>query len=106
MSLKQFRALCTPSQVYFVISMVSILALLVQNYEDPSTYCVGKFRAKVPHHNMFFFIFKLVYVLVWTYLLQVLCRHGYKGLSWFLVLLPFLLFFVLIGLFLLLNILH
>ena len=105
MNVKNFRALCTPAQIYFAISVVSILALLMQNLGDSKRYCIGKYSAKVPHHNMLFFVVKVVYVLVWTYLLQLLCNHGYKNVSWFILLLPFLGFFVLIGLFLLLNIL-
>ena len=41
---------------------------------------------------------KLVYVLLWTYILQLLCRKGYSSVSWFLVLLPFIGMFILIGL--------
>ena len=105
MTTNQFRALCTPAQIYFVLSVLSILALLMQNLDNSRRYCVGSYSADVPHHNMLFFVVKVVYVLVWTYLLQLLCKHGYKNVSWFLVLLPFIGFFVLIGLFLLLNIL-
>jgi len=105
MNANQFRALCTPAQIYFALSVLSILALLMQNMEDSKRYCVGSYSAKIPHHNMLFFVVKVVYVLVWTYLLQLLCKHGHKNISWFLVLLPFIGFFVLIGSFLLLNIL-
>ena len=100
-----FRTLCTPAKIYFVLSVISILALLMQNLADSGRYCVGNYSAKIPHHNMLFFVVKALYVLVWTYLLQLLCKHGYKNVSWFLVLLPFIGFFVLIGAFLLMNIL-
>ncbi len=37
----------------------------------------------------------------WTFVLNCICKAGYKGVSWFLVLFPFVLMFVLIALFLL-----
>jgi hypothetical protein len=100
---KLYNSLCTPSKLYFVLSMLSILALLMQNISKPKTYTVGRYTAPLEHNNMLFFIFKIIYVVIWTYLLNQLCRYGYGDMSWFLVLLPFLLMFVLIGLLLLSN---
>jgi hypothetical protein len=54
---------------------------------------------------MLYLVFQILYVGIWTYLLQRLCRGGYKSVSWFLVLLPFLGFFVILGLLLLMNVL-
>jgi hypothetical protein len=44
------------------------------------------------------FIAKLIYVLFWTYILNLICKDGHVGVSWLLVLLPWLLLFVMIGL--------
>jgi len=101
--LKMYNSLCTPSQLYLILSTISILALLMQNYSSPNTYTVGRYTVPLEHHNMIFFIFKAIYVIVWTFLLNQLCRYGYANISWFLVLLPFLLMFVIIGLLLLTN---
>ena len=35
-------------------------------------------------------LMKTVFVLIWTWFLNFLCSRGYSGISWFLVLLPFL----------------
>jgi TRAP-type C4-dicarboxylate transport system permease small subunit len=40
--------------------------------------------------------FSLMYIVFWTWLLNVLCNSGYTVVSWILVLLPF--FFVLVAL--------
>jgi hypothetical protein len=101
MNAKQFHALCTPAQVYFVLCVLSILAILMQKYQDFTTDTVERSHTKVPHHNMLYFVFKILYVIVWTFLLQLLCKHGYNNVSWFLVLLPFM---VMIGLVLLSHI--
>ena len=100
---KTFDSLCTPAQVYLLISGLSILALFIQNVHHPNRYTAGKYSVPLKHHNMLFFVFKIVYVLIWTWLLNRLCASGYKNVSWFLVLLPLLMFFVIIALFLLAN---
>ncbi len=97
---KTFRSLCTPAQVYFVLSLSGILMLLAQN-GDSHRYCVGKHKVDLPFHNASFFIFKALYVLFWTYILQSLCKHGYANISWFVVLLPFLGLGLIMALFLL-----
>jgi hypothetical protein len=42
------------------------------------------------------FIVKIVFIIAWTWFLDILCSRGYERLSWFIVLLPYImLFFVL-----------
>ena len=101
--MKSYYSLCTPAKVYLLLSMVSILALVAQNVSSPNKYKVGNYTVKLPHSNLIFFIFKLLYIGVWTFILNELCTHGWKDISWFLVLFPFILMFVLIGLLLLAN---
>jgi hypothetical protein len=94
----RFTSLCSAAQFYFLISIISILVLYAQNYKTPYKYCVGLFKVNSDCHNLVYFMIKLVYVLLWTYILQLLCRKGYSSVSWFLVLLPFIGMFILIGL--------
>ena len=96
--MKQYYSLCTPAKVYFLLTFVSILGLLYQNAAAGNSYKVGTYKVKLQHHNFFFFFFKIIYMLVWTFILNQLCSHGYSKISWFLVLLPLLLMFVIIGL--------
>ena len=95
---KTFDSLCSPAKLYVGLSALSILVLFLQNLQDPSSYRVGAYKVPLKHHNFVYFVLKLVYIVVWTFILNKLCRSGYKNISWFLVLLPFILFFVLIGL--------
>jgi hypothetical protein len=44
------------------------------------------------------FIIKLIYILFWTWVLNLICKDGHTNISWLLVLLPFILLFVMIGL--------
>ena len=89
-----FKKLCLPAQIYFVLSFISITSLFYQNYSDPHKYCVGLFSAKTKCNNKVYFLFKLIYIVFWTYILQLLCKKGYKSISWLLLLLPFLFMFI------------
>lgn len=67
-----FKDLCTPAMVYFVLSMITILLALLNRMSALSI------------------IIKLFFVLLWTWFLNYLCKKGHAGISWFLVLLPFI----------------
>ena len=95
--IKSFKDLCTPSLVYFVLSIVGILMILFQNLGNSSSYNVGSFSCIVPNTTVVF-IFKIIYVLFWTWILNLICKDGHSEISWLLVLFPFLLMFVIIGL--------
>lgn len=97
-----FNSICTPAQLYLAISLVSIITILVQNCEDNTVYRVGDMIVKSPCHNLAFFVVKIVYVIFWTWLLNLLCKNGLTGLSWLFVLLPIIGMFILIGLLLVL----
>jgi hypothetical protein len=98
--LEQLRKLCTPAFLYFVISSISILSILIQNVlqGDRHTYCVGNYRCHVTS-SLVPFIGKVLYMLLVTLGLNELCRRGYSNLSWFIFLFPFIMMFVLIGAF-------
>jgi hypothetical protein len=91
------KQLCTPAFVYFIISVIALVLVLFQNLGNKNSYNVGSFSCRVPNTTLVFII-KIIYVLFWTYILNLMCKDGHTGLSWLLVLLPFLLLFVMIGL--------
>ena len=68
---KAFKKLCTPAMLYFSISIITILIALFSGV---------KFIALAV---------KSVFVIIWTFLLNLLCNKGYKSISWFLVLFPY-----------------
>jgi hypothetical protein len=77
--------------------MIALVMVLFQNLGNNNSYHVGSFSCRVPS-TMAVFIVKLIYVLFWTYVLNLICKDGHVGVSWLLVLLPWLLLFVMIGL--------
>lgn len=91
-----FRNLCTPAMFYLVISIFAWIVIFLQNAGNTSKYCVGSFSCNVPSTILIMFL-KLIYILFWTWVLNLICKNGHKYISWFLVLLPFILFFIFIG---------
>ena len=93
---KTLRELCTPSLIYFIISMFFLIIVFFQNLGNTNNYTLGSFSCRVPNTTLLFII-KLIYILFWTYILNLICKDGYSGLSWLLVLFPFILLFLIIG---------
>jgi hypothetical protein len=97
---KTLKELCTPAFIYFIISIIALVLVLLQNLGNQNSYNVGSFSCRVPNTAVIFVI-KLIYILFWTYVLNLICKDGHKTLSWLLVLLPWILLFVIMGLLLL-----
>lgn len=67
--------LCTPALVYFFISVISIIILISNSI------------------NVISIIIKMIFTLLWTYVLHMICAKGYTGVSWALVLIPYVIMF-------------
>ena len=67
-----FNKLCTPAKIYFAFSVLSCIIMLFN---------------RIPVLAVFT---KLIFAFLWTFVLGWLCSKGYKSISWFLVLLPFI----------------
>jgi len=93
--LDKIKNLCSPAMVYLVISFFSILSILIQNLNNNNMLNVGSYKINV-HNNITYFVGHTLYVLVWTFILNFLCKKGYSKLSWLLVILPFIFIFIFI----------
>lgn len=69
----EFKRLCTPAKIYFVIAIIACLMALYNRVSVTAVFV------------------KFIFALIWTYILSWLCKKGLKGLAWFLVLLPYIL---------------
>jgi hypothetical protein len=74
--MKDFSKLCTPAKIYFAIA---VLATLFDLYNGAS---------------IMFAFWEIFFAFIWTFILGWLCDQGYKSISWFLVLLPYILMFL------------
>jgi hypothetical protein len=97
---KKLKELCSPALIYFLISIISLIILFIQNIYNVHSYHIGNYSCRVPN-TMLIFFFKLIYILFWTWILNLICKDGHSGISWLLVLFPFILLFVILGLILL-----
>lgn len=94
---KDFKSLCTPAFIYLLISVIAFIAIAIQNFGNTNKYCIGTYECFVPN-TFTIFVFKALYILFWTFMLNVLCKAGYKEISWFILLLPIIMFFIILGL--------
>lgn len=93
------NAVCPPATLYFILSMITIGVIAIQSYlSGTNIYCVGEGSCVVSNLYMVYAI-KILYVLFWTWLLNVICKGGATYFAWFLVLIPYILFIVLIVLY-------
>ena len=93
---KTIRKLCTPAYVYLVMSTISIIIIMLQNSGNETSFCIGSYTCRVASVS-FVFIAQALYTALWTFILDYVCSKGYSNISWFLILIPYLLFFVIIG---------
>lgn len=91
------KELCTPAALYFVISIIALVIAVFQNLGNTNSYNMGSFSCRVPN-TFLMFVIQFVYIIFWTYVLNLICRDGHVGISWLLVLLPWILLFVIMGL--------
>jgi hypothetical protein len=71
--------LCAPAMLYLVLSLIWILL----------TNTIGVHIATQ--------ILKVIFMLLWTFVLNELCNNGFSTVSWILVLLPFVIMLAMIA---------
>ena len=64
-------SLCSPALLYLIIGIISILSMIYSKTDIKTISMQGLFIA------------------IWTWFLNFLCSKGHEGISWFLVILPF-----------------
>lgn len=69
----KFDLLCDPAKLYISLVLISVVFSLYNGLQVMSA------------------IVQVLFALFWTFVLNWICQKGYKGVSWFLVLLPFIL---------------
>ncbi len=96
MPITGLRKLCTPSYVYLVISSIALVVMIYQNLGNVDKYCIGSYTCNVSNTALIFVI-KAVYILFWTWILNLMCNANASGIAWFLLLLPIIIMFILLS---------
>ena len=87
---RSLKQLCGPSLLYFLCSIFVLIVVALQNLSsNMNTLQLGGMRMHVPN-LLLLFVIKLVYILFWTWILNLICKDGHSEISWFLVLVPFI----------------
>jgi hypothetical protein len=68
---KTLKDLCSPAALYLIISVITILVALFSGVKIIAIAMKG------------------VFAIFWTFILNLLCQNGFKSVSWFLVLFPY-----------------
>jgi hypothetical protein len=79
--------LCTPSLIYFIIGIFGLVVSFISMI----------FKKEFSFQSLFAFIINILVVLFWTWILNTLCKTGHKNVSWFILVLPYLFLFGIIG---------
>jgi len=87
---KSLKELCNPALFYFVISIVGLLMVAFQNMGNNHELMVGSTMLNLENSPVIFIV-KLLYILFWTWILNLICKDGHSGISWLLVFLPVIL---------------
>lgn len=85
--------MCTPATIYFVISLIGLVMVGLNNLDNSDRLCIGDYNCYVGN-NTVIFILNAIYILFWTFILDIMCKSGYSSLSWFILLLPFIILFI------------
>jgi uncharacterized membrane protein (DUF441 family) len=73
------NSLCSPALLFLILAIISVIMGIVSRAE-PITLVV-----------------KALFIVVWTWFLNFLCSLGHEGISWFLVIMPFIIMLVVIS---------
>ena len=93
--MKIYDRLCDPAKFYFIIATISYILILLQNLGERGRFALGSYSCR--HSNpILLLVVQALYILFWTWLLNLICKLN-KNISWVIVLFPFLLFFVALG---------
>ena len=70
--MKSFDDLCSPAKLYFVLSVIACIAALINGLKFGQV------------------MINLIIAFAWTAVLSWICGKGFTGVSWFLVLVPYI----------------
>ncbi len=91
----KLNQLCTPAAFYFIISIFGLVIITFQNVGNKKRLNLGCYSCNVPS-TLMILVGKLLYILFWTWVLNLICKDGHSTISWLLVLLPFIFAFIIL----------
>jgi hypothetical protein len=72
-------SICLPAKIYLILAITGMIASLYNKM------------------SMLNLVFSVIFVLIWTNVLNWICNTGYTAVSWFLLILPTISIFIMAG---------
>ena len=92
--------LCDPAFYYCFISFTIVIVVALQNISQGYNYCVGTQSCPSSHVSGLFAL-QILYILVWTWILNLICKNASETVAWVLVLIPIVLMALFMAIFVL-----
>jgi hypothetical protein len=91
------NGLCTPLQIFVVLAVISTIIYLINMFTsvhvnepiDPGSYL---FKNNAVQYGYMALLLKVIFYVIFGYLLQVLCKNKLDKVAWVILFLPFVLF--------------
>ena len=91
------KGLCTPLQVFVVLAVISTILYIINMFTtvhindpvDPGSYL---FKNNAIQYGYMALVLKVVFYIMFGYLLQVLCKNRLDRVAWIVLFLPYVLF--------------
>lgn len=88
MAILSVGGLCPPAQAYLGLSLVGMFFFFFTAYDASQQFCDKSIGCNIGNTS-FMMVVKLLFVLLYTWMLNLLCNRVSPWASWVLVLLPF-----------------
>lgn len=94
--------LCPPAIVYLAFSTIVLFLFVIQNVGNTHAYCLGVQECDVENNKTIMFV-QVLYILLFTLILNSICSYVSPIFSWILVIIGILIFFISMGSFIVLH---
>ena len=93
MSVIGLTNLCPAAEFYLVISTIALVVMCLNVFGTNEISCIGNYSCE--KQNIYIiFLLKMFYILIWTWILNIICRKLSPLVSWVVALFPFVLFLI------------
>ena len=95
--MKSLEGMCAPVQVFTVLAIISTVLYLINMFTnvhtndpvDPGSYLLKNNAVQYGYMGL---VLKVVFYIMFGYLLQVLCKNRLDSVAWIVLFLPYVLF--------------
>jgi hypothetical protein len=92
------RDLCLPAWTYLVISCIFLTNVYYRKSNNIDVFGLNTYKHGTETTNIFF-ILSVLYNLVWTWILNIICNYGFVNIAWLFVFIPYLIYMIMFALY-------